>query len=363
MDASSDFIAKFRATLANNGMQASKLPTRRDMVMDNRREAELKRKERKAREEHERARQEWVDKQAKETAPLRDAISQATDGRVTVDDSIYNKDALERILGTVTKMRDFNNGALPLGYTVLSDGPSLFGTNTEGMMYSSNDGGVYDGTKNKPFSIIIKNANYPEENDYIGFEQMFSDWWAGPKNRGEETESPVLTHELSHVAHRTASKKVPRDPNLTSNFTERFYSQDFRDTHPPIYQLFEKAAKNVGYDNIKDAAATISGYANSDAKDESEQGDNPRTDWGDLAGFRFTDVFAEAYTDVLYNGDSAQPYSKELVKLVSEYSSDYDNSPLSKRFIQDNGLLNLPRTNNQSEFINNLRKMYFGPKS
>lgn len=60
--------------------------------------------------------------------------------------------------------------------------------------------------------------------------------------------------------------------------------------------IFEQAAKNTGFNSVDEANASISEYA--------------ATNWNE--------AFAEAYSDVLLNGDKAKPYSKELIRLYSE---------------------------------------------
>lgn len=64
--------------------------------------------------------------------------------------------------------------------------------------------------------------------------------------------------------------------------------------------LFKKAADNLGFKSVEDAVSTISEYATNNN----------------------TEAFAEAYTDVLINGDNAKPYSKELIKLYMEVADD-----------------------------------------
>ena len=74
----------------------------------------------------------------------------------------------------------------------------------------------------------------------------------------------------------------------------------------------------------------------------------------------FPELFAEAYTDVLYNGNDAAPYSKELIKLYVDYIIDYNNT--FKDWNSINRTLNMSRDellrllNDKESFIRNLRK-------
>ena len=61
-------------------------------------------------------------------------------------------------------------------------------------------------------------------------------------------------------------------------------------------------------------------------------------------------MFAEAYSDVLNNGNSARPYSKALVEAYSEYLNEYNA-------IFDNEINRIRRQFNNNNFIKNLRNM------
>lgn len=69
--------------------------------------------------------------------------------------------------------------------------------------------------------------------------------------------------------------------------------------------LFKEAAKNTGYDSVKDAISSISDYAKSGMGSEN-----------------YNEAFAEAYTDVLLNGKTAKPFSKEVIRLYSKLADD-----------------------------------------
>lgn len=374
MDASSDFIAKFRATLANNGMQASKLPTRRDMVMENRQKTKEEAQMRQARAEHAADQQKWLDEQVQKTAPLREAIKQVSGGTITVDKSIYDETELNRILDSVKNMQEFGGGALQPGYNVISDSQwlpeNISGIHMTKISRNSDHWPVPIkihfpkdnlGSKNAPYQIYIKNANDVEENDWGAVLNYLADWAIEKYDKDSYTaESATHTHELSHGAQKDAMKKTT-NPAMTLNYAEKLARQMFKDNNPSLQEIFDIAAKNTGFKNLKDAAYSISRYAGEEAEEESERGGRDASkDWS--ADRRLPDVFAEAYTDVLYNKDNASPYSKELISLYVDYINNYNKNFSSAMPRQDNGLLNLPRTENQSEFMKNLREMYFGPK-
>lgn len=283
-----------------------------------------------------------IDRQAQETAPLREEIRKASNGRVLVDKSIYNKTALERILNTVQKMKSYNNGVLFPGYTIISnsdgfedaatDGQFLAGDNVNIYGFASFPNGLY-GTKNNPYKIYIKHANTPEKNDYMDNDSIESEWH--PKT-GEKNQSSTHTHELSHSAHKEALKKShpptlwmsPEEDEAYKNLISKFST--FRDL---VQQLTDK----YHLENTKNAAKSVSGYAEY-AHDEDE---------ADKA-FPFHEMFAEAYSDVLNNGNSARPYSKALVEAYSEYLNEYNA-------IFDNEINRIRRQFNNNNFIKNLR--------
>lgn len=359
MDDGKKFIVNFRN--ARNNPFASSSPasliTRGDIVKRNRAERKA---ERAARAEMERYWQDEVGSAIEATAPLREAIRQASGGKVLVDNTIYDETELNRILNSIKEMREMTNGSLMPGYTVISDRRALSTPNTLGEMYYNGRnayGDVRLGTKNLPYRIYIRDANDTEINDWIFGKSIDSGYH--PKT-GDKEESAVQTHELSHSAQHDASKKI-NNPALTLNYAEKLARQAFRKDNKSLQEIFDVAAKNTGFDSVWEAAKSISGYAMNDAYDEAEYSVRPKNDkWSPYV--RLAEVFAEAYTDVLYNKDKAKPYSKELISLYSDYAKNYNKEFGNAMPRQDKGLMNLPRTDNQSEFMKNLREMYFGEK-
>lgn len=80
-------------------------------------------------------------------------------------------------------------------------------------------------------------------------------------------------------------------------------------------KLFEEASENAGFDNVGDAIASISGYAN-------------RSRYGSAA---YAEAFAEAYTDVLYNGNNAARFSKTLMIAYSDEANRIAEKLKSKK--------------------------------
>lgn len=72
--------------------------------------------------------------------------------------------------------------------------------------------------------------------------------------------------------------------------------------------LFRQAARNAGYSNVQEAMGSISGYA----------GTSPH------------EAFAEAYDDVLTNGDNATPFSRELIRVYTKAADKWGDRVPSK---------------------------------
>ena len=86
-------------------------------------------------------------------------------------------------------------------------------------------------------------------------------------------------------------------------------------------RIISSAAENLGFDSVKEAADSISGYAGKRYKDSL------RIDGKDYEYeyVKEPEVFAEAYTDVLLNDEDAAPFSKEIIRLYKEYADDLSN--------------------------------------
>lgn len=120
-----------------------------------------------------------------------------------------------------------------------------------------------------------KNSNIKDIAKY------WADYYRGPEDKYNTVEEKKLSE---------ARSKIKEWQNKYS--TGEYYSMQ--------KNLFDQAAKNTGFDSIEDAMKTISGYAKTN-EDEA---------------------FAEAYSDVLLNGNKAKTFSKELIRLYSEAADD-----------------------------------------
>lgn len=294
---------------------------------------------------------EEIAAKVKETAPIREQIRQVSDGKIMVDQSIYNEESLNRILNVVQKMKQQNNGNLFPAYTAISNVDRPYNYLTSGTFHYNDT--YMTGRKNTPYRINIKNANDVESNDLDAFFDLYFNYHPETPENEYGNESSTVAHELSHSAHKNAYKKmVPPKPALTYDDKKTF--QNFINTHSSLKQLFHDAAKNTNFDNLVDAAESVSGYAKKYAENAKP------TD-----SFYLAEVFAEAYTDVLYNGENASPYSKELIRLYNDYINDYNKTFAGwddpKRGLVFNATLeNL--LNDRNKFIENLRQANLNPK-
>ena len=335
-----NFLNNLRSAIVGNNLQTvGKLPERRDFVMRNRENARLNAKI--AREV-----QKEYDEANAQVAPLKEEIRESSNGRINVDKTIYNREQLERILSAVNEMKNFNGGVLFPGDTDMSN--AYFAGNTLGLYLQHGDS---NDTRGRDL-ILLDNANNVGRNDEIAKTDVEYGWH--PRS-GDKNESSTHVHEMAHAAHKNALRKTT-DPSLTLNYAEKAKRQNFRDTHPALQQIFETAAKKLGYNTVLEAAESISGYAASDVWNEYENKTrNRETDW--RPNFRLPEVFAEAYTDVLYNKEKASPYSQELLKQYVDYMNDY-NKTFTNGITQEMGIL----PTKDSNFINKWRELYFGKK-
>ena len=321
-----------------------------------------------------RAKKAVTDREIERTAPIRKAIQRLSGDRIIVDSSIHNEDALKKIMTTVLKMQQFQDGALTPSYTTVKDPGSKWwkiepyeddlgqfwkGGYTLGeKLYSPNQP---SGNKNAPYRITLKDTNYEKLiNDFNAGASIEDNWW--PKT-GDTVESPVITHEFAHSAQAESSKKV-KSPALAMDYVEKSKRQKFQDTHNSLQEIFDIAAKNTGYKSLLEAAASISRYAAKDVVNESLGKNNEAKNWS--PGRRLPEVFAEAYTDVLYNGENASPYAKELMRLSAEYVKDYEDT-FGKRDNKNidsfkKALNILPPLRDEDKFIEKMRRLRLLPQ-
>lgn len=339
----------------------------------------------------------------------RRVISLATGGKINVDDSIKDSETLAQIYRSLERMSNYNNGSLvPESLDIRDPYPGSHAWWLAGQYHpkrSHIDGPDGEISLKKPL-IDILGAAYPEDNQasifsngrnsgdyYEGFHptghadsvaahelahaadykyhSMLDDWWKEETKKlhgleGKHTAEEIFSDELfklryvipelvdnifgTHIVP-TYEEFTNMEDGATAEFwgglyfppaerrgdlyergveeldnKYREYESEFenRDT------IFEKAAKNLGFDNVEDATATISDYAK-----------------GDLV-----EAFAEAYTDVLFNGDNAVPYSKEVMRLYTE-AADKWAKKLSKKEENPTAMLMEPLLKILPEFDTN----------
>lgn len=299
---------------------------------------------------------------------LKSVIRDRSNGKVEVDDSVTNEDSLLGILRSYMRLKNYGNGNLTPDNVLVGDSTpssrSLFGL--QGTAEHS------AGNQNHPDIIDILGTNLG--NAFRPTEKDLSD------KRWNSTQSidSVPTHEFAHTAQfayddaprryadrliteadqyegKYSADDVIKDSlskmkyvipklfdtvfgthivpteeewgNMTDENAARFWEDNFKsindgysyktvrekkisdafdkienaekqfaESGETTPDLFEKAAKNTGFDSVDEANASISQYAASS----------------------WAEAFAEAYSDVLLNGDDARPYSKELIRLYSE---------------------------------------------
>ncbi len=303
-----------------------------------------------------------VNNKVEELKPLsadeqRRAISKITGGRINVDPIITNKKSLNDIFRSVSRM--YGNGGFltPNEVDILDMYPGAMRVLDAVQGTAHHDPQSYDADK-----VKINGLDFPDIRRMNEKISNNAGWWTDRENKalGEG----VITHELSHTAENAANdlltsftNKKEEEAGRSKNkypaselFKKTFLNLFGKDYEPQNagqdildelggkiqqwddedydkygtysispYTILKIAAKNTGFDSINDAAASISGYAGEIYKKD------PYTVDGEVwfqpeDSVRPEEVFAEAYTDVLINGNKAVPFSKEIIKLYSEYT-------------------------------------------
>lgn len=262
----------------------------------------------------------------------RQAILDTSGGKVTVGDSVTNPGFLTILQRSLNRMNHQGDGNLVPNYTNVYD-PEPNRYKWSGIMGSTTHAGGMAQTD--PRKVSIWNTNFTGPSEHRVSERG---WNTG----GYPGEDYVTTHELSHAAqlatddmlykwhvdeNSKAREKLnsypigylfrdmmadflagitngaigiwPDEPSIGDKMLEELndkyaqYSREFDGAD--LETLIDQAAANLGMDPTT-AISTVSEYA---------KADNYET-------------FAEAYTDVLLNGDNAAPFSKELIRLYNE---------------------------------------------
>lgn len=279
----------------------------------------------------------------------KNAISKASGGRITIDDTITDPYYLSQIHRSVDRMFNYGNrNLIPDSVTISDPNPGSMrfgGFNARGVAYNK-------GRESTPIadSIELLGTFFPGVIVSEGKESLERGFHTG----GATGEDIVPTHELAHTSKyavdgansrwlrqqlQEAEKNMNKYPieklfqqavarlfgqnyELTEKDSvgERIYREAYDKFHNRFsetkssWEIFDEAVENTGFSNLKEAAASISGYA-------GYQYPSKLTLEGDEGPSTYVDreeIFAEAYTDVLMNGDKAKPFSKELIRLYSE---------------------------------------------
>lgn len=141
------------------------------------------------------------------------------------------------------------------------------------------------GTKFVPSKEEVKKMIRSENQNISGVAEFWWDYYLSPKDKYHTVEETML-NKADRKYHNWSNKYANGGWDAQDN-------------------LFEEAAKNTGYDSIEDAISSISGYAKSG-----------------MGSGNYNEAFAEAYTDVLLNGKTAKPFSKEVIRLYSKLADD-----------------------------------------
>lgn len=300
------------------------------------------------------------------------AISDLSLGRVQVDDSITDPDYLTQIHRSLKRMVDYGGGNMIPDYVNIKDpfpgGAVLFDTSLGITRWN-------EGTQDNPDEIEYKGTAWPK-----AIESDVEDAIKRGHNVGNKdgtAKDVVPTHELAHAVNISiqdilrrqeerelkeaekykdqyslndlvllAVKRLFFEPDaepeeyyysvgsrMKSNIRKKYgklyaeFNHDGDYSEPPgvfmapdadLQSIFEKAAKNLGYKDSLEALGNVSEYAMA-TEDEA---------------------FAEIYTDVLLNGDDADPYSKEVMKEYEKVADKWSkrtgrNAEFTKRKMKE----------------------------
>lgn len=305
-----------------------------------------------------------INDQVKNLRPLtveeqRYAINKFSDGNVEVDEQVTNQTSLTDILKSVVRMYDKGGTLAPERVNISDMRPGsyiAFGA-PAGVTTHPRYGGA-DEIKINGLSL----PNYRRGDEEAANKEG---WW--PDRENKALGEGVITHELSHSTQNAMSgilerwlekkeeeaeankNKYPAD-KLFVQAVSRLFGNDYElgeedtvgykilqdaydkynkwsneignsDKGDGGLRIISSAAKNLGFDSVKEAADSISGYAGKRYKN-SLRIDGKEYEYEDVKG---PEVFAEAYTDVLLNDEDAAPFSKEIIRLYKEYADDLSN--------------------------------------
>lgn len=289
----------------------------------------------------------------------RDVINGLTNGKIEISPDITNQESLTSILRSVNRMFEKGGNLVPDKVEIANMYPT--GTFVLG---GAQGQALRAGFGTSPNDVIwLNNLDSPSYNKLSEQYNYKKGWHSSGKFPGEH----VPTHELSHTADFATSRLEGKwrqerqrevqenaDKYPVSEFLKKAISNFYGMDYEPKYRnsvgaqledemddkyskwleedeknglenntskFFEIAAEEAGFDSVEDAAASISAYAGHTYPDIFKiNGQTYRYD-----SVKKPEVFAEAYTDVLINGDDAADFSKRLIKLWSDYADRWSD--------------------------------------
>lgn len=289
----------------------------------------------------------------------RKAISNMTDGKVEIDPDVTNQESLTDIFRSINRMYEKGGNLVPDGVKIYDMHPGKY------VLFGGPQGRAINwGSDLSSKDIVeINGLDFPN----FRKSQEEEDYEEGFASSGKFPGQHVPTHELSHTADFAASRiidkwiyekqqeaeknknKYPAN-ELFKKAINNFFGGDYEldesksvgtQLLDEVYRKYNKwkdedrknnlenytedffdiAAENSGFDSVNDAAASISGYAGKIYPHDF-------TMYGKDYHYELVDkkeVFAEAYADVLINGDDAADFSKELIKIWSDYANRWSD--------------------------------------
>ena len=284
----------------------------------------------------------------------RNIISSMTDGKVEVDSGVTNQESLTDIMRSVNRMYKNGGNLVPNGVEITDMSPGRY------ILMGSPDGRAWNyGSLNDDSRDLIElnGLDFPEFRKSDEKRYYKTNYTSSGKYPGEH----IPTHELSHTADFASAriidnwlnkKKQEAENNKNKYPANELFKKAINNLFGRDYELdesksvgtqlltevynkynkwrredainnlenytedfFDIAAKKAGFDSVEDAASSISEYAGKTyPHDFTMYGKNFHFD-----RVKNEEVFAEAYADVLINGDEATKFSKELIKLWQDY--------------------------------------------
>lgn len=281
----------------------------------------------------------------------RNIISNITDGKVEIDPDVTNQESLTDIIRSINRMYEKGNNLTPGKVNITK----LLREDYANSPLTDVYGLAYDNEPGVPDTIKIYSLDNPQLRRRDEAKAAETKWSPNNPYLGEF----IPTHELSHTAQfnangilkewfakkeddakKYANKYTPSQlfqkairntfglsddlsyedslGHKMLNDTKEQYEKWHKEFSDELYGNFDDkdgifgiAAKNLGFDSVNEAAKTVSDYAGYEIVE-------PYYVDGERKEYKYIDeseLFAEAYADVLLNDDEAAPYSKEIIKL------------------------------------------------